>query len=303
MKNILEVKDVTKSFGTTRAVNELSLTVEKGQLYAFLGTNGAGKSTTISMICGNMKLDSGNIVVCGKDISTDALSVKKEIGVVFQDSVLDGALTVYDNLKFRAGLYGITGLNFIKKYHELEQMFELNEIKNQSLKKLSGGQRRRVDVARALVHSPQFLILDEPTTGLDPSTRKKIWKIIDSLRNDLKITVLLTTHYMEEAAKADYVSIIAKGKLVAEGTVLDLKNKYTYDNIVLYDITEKEVKILEHPYVQLSDTTYKIKVTNTEEVTALIVKHQNIFKDYEVIKGNMDDVFLAATGSTTEEEV
>ena len=301
MEEVIKIENLYKSFGNVKAVNNLSLKVKRGELFAFLGINGAGKSTTISMICGNLKMDSGKIYVCGKDVEKDSYFIKEQIGVVFQDSVLDKSLSVYDNLKYRAGLYGIVGEDFNKKYSELEELFELKELKNKMLSKLSGGQRRRVDIARSIIHSPQILILDEPTTGLDPGTRKKIWNIIKKLRNDYKMTVFLTTHYMEEAVDADYITILDKGSIIAEGTSLELKNKYASDTIIIYNISEEEVKKLKMPYKKIR-SAYKIEIDNTEQATELIIKNKNIFRDYEIIKGRMDDVFLSATGYELEEK-
>ncbi len=299
MEEIIKIENLCKSFGNVKAVNKLSLKVKNGELFAFLGINGAGKSTTISMICGNLKIDSGKIFVCGKDVAKDSEYIKNQIGVVFQESVLDKSLSVYDNIKFRAGLYGITLDKFDKRYNELEQLFDLKEIKNKPISKLSGGQKRRVDIARSIIHNPQILILDEPTTGLDPGTRKKIWNIIRKLRKDYKMTVFLTTHYMEEAADADYITILDKGKIIAEGTSLELKNKYASDTIIIYNITEEEIKKLNLPYKKVRDA-YKIEIDNTKQATNLIIKNKNIFKDYEIIKGRMDDVFLSATGYELE---
>ncbi len=299
MEEILKITNVSKSFGKIKAVNNISFKVKKGEMFAYLGVNGAGKSTTISMICGTLKNDNGNIIVCGEDINKNSKYIKNKIGVVFQNSVLDQTLSVYDNLKYRASLYDITGNEFKKRFEELSKMFELNEIKNQKVKTLSGGQRRRVDIARAIIHEPEFLILDEPTTGLDPNTRKKLWNIIRNLREKNGMTVFLTTHYMEEAADADFITIIEKGKIITEGTPLDLKNKYAKDIINIYHIEEHDVMKLKLPYTKIRDG-FKIEVENTSIATDLIIKNKEIFKDYEIIKGKMDDVFLNATGSNLE---
>ena len=299
MEEILKITNVSKSFGKIKAVNNISFKVKKGEMFAYLGVNAAGKSTTISMICGTLKNDNGNIIVCGEDINKNSKYIKNKIGVVFQNSVLDQTLSVYDNLKYRASLYDITGNEFKKRFEELSKMFELNEIKNQKVKTLSGGQRRRVDIARAIIHEPEFLILDEPTTGLDPNTRKKLWNIIRNLREKNGMTVFLTTHYMEEAADADFITIIEKGKIITEGTPLDLKNKYAKDIINIYHIEEHDIMKLKLPYTKIRDG-FKIEVENTSIATDLIIKNKEIFKDYEIIKGKMDDVFLNATGSNLE---
>ena len=211
LENIIEINQLNKSFGTVKAVNDLSFRVKRGELFAFLGVNGAGKSTTISMICGQLAADGGEIRVNGWDVNRSGKKIKEMTGVVFQDSVLDKPLTARENLKSRAALYGITGKKFEERLQELITIFELQEFINRPVGKLSGGQRRRVDIARALVHRPQLLILDEPTTGLDPQTRKMIWSIIETLREKEGLTVLLTTHYMEEAASASYIVIIDHG--------------------------------------------------------------------------------------------
>ena len=194
MEEVLKITNVSKSFGKVKAVNNISFRVKKGEMFAYLGVNGAGKSTTISMICGTLKKDSGSILVCGEDINKNSNYIKNKIGVVFQNSVLDQTLSVYDNLKYRASLYDITGNKFKKRFDELSKMFELNEIQNQKVKTLSGGQSRMAYIARAIIHNPKILILDEPTTGLDPRTRTLVWNAIESLRKELKMTVFLTTH-------------------------------------------------------------------------------------------------------------
>ena len=301
MRNIIKIENLNKSYGNIKAVNNLSFRVKDGELFSFLGINGAGKSTTINMICGELKKDSGTILVCDKEVDQNYKYIKQKIGVVFQDSLLDKSLSVYDNLKLKAALYGITGNNFIKKYEELSNLFDLKEIEKQTIKQLSGGQRRRVDIARAIIHSPQILILDEPTTGLDPGTRKKIWKVLNSLRKEKKLTIFLTTHYMEEAVDSDYIVILDKGTIVAEGTPHELKNQYAHDTILLYSVQEDKVKNLNLPYTKIKDG-FKIEVKSLEDATNLIIKNKEIFKDYEVIKGKMDDVFLNATGYDLEVE-
>lgn len=293
-QTIIKIENLEKSFGKTKAVRKINLEVYEGSLFAFLGINGAGKSTTISMMYGGLKIDSGRITICGQDVSTHLDKIKNQIGVVFQDSVLDKTLTVYENLKFRAGFYGIFGQDFKARYQELEKLFDLAEIKNQKIQKLSGGQKRRVDIARAIIHQPKILILDEPTTGLDPGTRSKVWRIISKLREDYKMTIFLTTHYMEEAADADYVTILDKGRIIAEGTPLELKTQYATDVLHLYGVDESEVKKLKLPYQKIHKD-FQIKVKNSAVVTQLIVKNPELFQDFELIKSTLDDVFLTVT--------
>lgn len=295
MENIIEIKNLNKSFGEVKAVQDLSFCVKKGELFAFLGVNGAGKSTTISVLCGQLKKDAGSVEVCGVDADKSMDAVKRRLGVVFQNSVLDSALTVRDNLVSRAALYGITGMALEKRLTELDSLLGLKELYKRTVGKLSGGQRRRIDIARALIHEPEILILDEPTTGLDPQTRKLLWDVISKMRKEKNMTVFLTTHYMEEAADADYVVILDSGKIVAEGTPLSLKNSYTGDYITLYGLTEEQVKSLSMPYESVGDA-YRVAVPDTKTATELIIKHSNLFLDYEITKGKMDDVFLAVTG-------
>ncbi len=295
MKKIIEISHLTKSFGSVRAVDDLSFSVREGELFAFLGVNGAGKSTTISIICGQQTKDTGKIIIDGCDLEDSAELTKRKLGVVFQNSVLDSALSVYDNLESRAALYGIMGEDFKSRLSELASLLEFKHLLKRSVGKLSGGERRRIDIARALFHKPQILILDEPTTGLDPQSRKILWRVIDSLRKSEKMTVLLTTHYMEEAAEADYVVIIDSGKISAEGTPLMLKNTYTGDYITLYGVSEEEIRGLSIEYETLRDA-YRISIPNTRVATELIVKNPELFCDYEITKGRMDDVFLAVTG-------
>ena len=243
------------------------------------------------------KKDSGTVQVNGIETDKAGAQIKRMLGVVFQDSVLDKPLTVEENLMSRAALYGITGNAFDKRLQELVEILDFDEFLNRPVGKLSGGQRRRIDIARALLHRPEILILDEPTTGLDPQTRRLIWSVVSSFRKDENMTVFLTTHYMEEAAEADYVVIIDDGKISAEGTPLELKNTYTGDYITIYDVDEKDIKALDLEYERIRNG-YRISVPNTKAATGLIIRNPQLFNDYEITKGKMDDVFLAVTGKT-----
>lgn len=295
MKHIIEIHHLNKSFSEVQAVRDLSLCVREGELFAFLGVNGAGKSTTIHILCGQLERDSGEIRIDGMDPDRDGACVRRELGVVFQNSVLDAALSVYDNLESRAALYGIVGDEFRTRLDELSLLLDFKDILGRAVGKLSGGQRRRIDIARALLHRPKILILDEPTTGLDPQTRKLLWDVISQLRRHEGLTVFLTTHYMEEAADADYVVILDRGSIAAEGTPLALKNAHAGDFITLYNIDEETVRSLGVRYERLRDA-YRLSVKSTANATALILSHPEIFVDYEITKGKMDDVFLAVTG-------
>ena len=293
--HIIEIEHLKKSFGDVKAVNDLSFNVRQGELFAFLGVNGAGKSTTISIICGQLNKDAGNVTVCGESIEHGLDKIARRLGVVFQNSVLDQALSVRDNLRSRAALYGINGADFKKRLAELAELLDFGDLLGRTVGKLSGGQRRRIDIARALVHKPEILILDEPTTGLDPQTRKLLWEVVSDLRKKENMTVFLTTHYMEEAADADYVIILDSGKIAAEGTPLALKNRYTGDFITIYGLTDAQINELDMPHESLRDAI-RVAVPDTAAATALIIKHPDLFRDYEITKGKMDDVFLAVTG-------
>lgn len=295
MENIMEIRHLSKYYGPVKAVDDLSFRVKEGELFAFLGVNGAGKSTTINILCGQLPKDGGTVVIDGRDLDRQGEEIKGELGVVFQSSVLDRPLTVRENLESRAALYGIWGEELEERLRELAALLELQDIMKRPLGKLSGGQRRRIDIARALLHRPRILILDEPTTGLDPQTRRILWQVIGDLRKNEGMTVFLTTHYMEEAADADYVVILDSGKIAAEGTPLTLKNTYTGDFITLYGVEEARIRALGADYVPLRDG-FRVSVPNTAAATEMILHHPELFRDYEITKGKMDDVFLAVTG-------
>lgn len=297
MENIIEVKNLKKYFGEIKAVDDISFSVEKGSLFAFLGLNGAGKSTTINIICGDLQKDFGEVLVSDKDVDSDIKSIKPMLGVVYQDSILDKFLTVKDNLECRATLYGLTKQEFDNRLNKIDELFKIKELLNRPVGKLSGGQRRRVDIARAILHNPSILILDEPTTGLDPQTRKMVWSAVEKLRKENNITVFLTTHYMEEVTDADNVVILDAGKIVAMGSPLELKTRFTGDYIRLYNVSENDVKKLNVPYKKQPEC-FVIEVKNSKEATNLIVKNSELFNDYEIVKGKMDDVFLAVTGKS-----
>lgn len=295
MEHIIEIEHLNKRFAEVQAVRDLSFHVRPGELFAFLGVNGAGKSTTISILCGQLAKDSGSVRVCGESIDQNMPHIARKLGVVFQNSVLDGALSVRDNLRSRAALYGITGAAFKARLAELAELLDFSGLLSRTVGKLSGGQRRRIDIARALLHRPEILILDEPTTGLDPQTRELLWDVVQELRRRENLTVFLTTHYMEEAADADYVVILDSGAIAAEGTPLDLKNAYTGDFITLYGLDAEALRPLGLPCEALRGAV-RVAVPDTAAATRLIVEHPELFTDYEITKGKMDDVFLAVTG-------
>ncbi len=298
--DIIKVDNLTKSFGDIKAVQNITFRVKEGELFAFLGTNGAGKSTTINILCGQLGKDSGTVVIDEHELSSNLHYIKSQLGVVFQNSLLDSALSVYENLESRASLYGITGDVFKNRLKALSELLDFKDLLKRRVGKLSGGQRRRIDMARALIHKPKILILDEPTTGLDPYTRNMLWNIIFNLRKKENVTIFLTTHYMEESADADYVVILDNGKISAEGTPIDLKSSYAQDFITIYGVSEELVRKLNLKYEKVNNG-YRLPISNTSEARELIVKYPECFKDFEITKGKMDDVFLAVTGKSLVE--
>ena len=300
MDNIIEIIDLHKSYGNVKAVDGISFNVKRGSLFAFLGLNGAGKSTTINIICSIIKKDSGMVKVDGLDIDSNVEDIKKITGIVFQQSVLDERLSVKDNLKCRAALYGITGEKFRSTFDFVTNVLSLEDIISRPYGKLSGGQKRRVDIARGLLNEPKLLILDEPTTGLDPQTRKSVWSVIDKLRSERDMTVFLTTHYMEEAGGADDVIILDSGLVAASGTPVELKNRYSGTYIKIYsegEGIESKVRAL-FPQAEYVNNCYRVKISSSEDIKKWVNSCPKDMEDYEIIKGDMDDVFLNVTRKT-----
>lgn len=303
----LVIEHLKKSYGNIKAVNDISLRVKKGSLFAFLGINGAGKSTTINIICSILKKDGGKIYVNGYDLDTDSTAIRKEIGIVFQTSVLDMGLTVKENLDIRASFYSLPTAERKETVENIIRLLELGPLLNRTVRNLSGGQLRRVDIARAMVHRPKLLILDEPTTGLDPKNRLAVWSLIDRIRMETGMTVFLTTHYLEEAEKASDVVIMDKGNIIAHGTPNELKNEYSSDYLLCYRDRDGA---LERALAQGKRTffydeehgAYKIAIRDTAQAKELLAAYGEYLNDIEIIKGSMDDVFLNVTGGKRPEE-
>ncbi|MDE5860419.1 MAG: ABC transporter ATP-binding protein [Oscillospiraceae bacterium] len=296
----MSVKNLTKTYGSVNAVDNISFSVEKGSLIGFLGVNGAGKSTTINMMSTLLEPNSGSIEICGFDIKKDSRKVREKTGIVYQNNVLDDLLTVKENLLCRGMLRCSSKKQAMARLAELEEIFSLTDILKKKYRTLSGGQKRRCEIAAALMHTPEVLILDEPTTGLDPSARREVWSTVEQLRKNTKMTVFLTTHYMEEAAGADKIIIISKGKIVAEGLPHELKEKYAADHLKMYCDNSQKTKLLNNLALdgaKYTEESYglKISLTSTREALPLLDKAGNNFEGFEVIQGTMDDVFLNAT--------
>lgn len=297
----VKIENLVKSYGEVRAVDDISFEVQRGCLFAFLGINGAGKSTTINIICSILEKDGGKVFVNGYDLDVKPFEIKRQTGIVFQTSVLDKELTVKQNLDLRTSFYSLSKEEKRQNIRTIIELLELQPILNRTVKNLSGGQLRRVDIARAMVHKPRLLILDEPTTGLDPRTRQQVWALIDKIRAETGMTVFLTTHYLEEADKATDVVIMDKGKIIAHGTPNELKNAYSSDSLYAYipknpqfeeTLTESNLK-----FSYIADSgAYRIRVKDTAEAKRIIKKFDKYLTDIELVKGNMDDVFLNVTG-------
>lgn len=304
---VIKADGLTKRYGETVAVNRISFEVQKGELLGFLGVNGAGKSTTINMLSTLLRADSGNAEVCGHTLGRENDAIRRKIGIVYQQNCLDDILTVRENLLCRGILHGATKNEAKKRLDELCDILSLGELLKKRYRTLSGGQKRRCEIAAALMHTPELLFLDEPTTGLDPATRKEVWSAVESLRRNTGMTVFLTTHYMEEAATADRIIILDKGEIVASGTPFELKERYAADTVRLYcrgaNVAAVEEKLAEGSIAARREG-YGLSFTVRDTLQALepIGSVKELIDGFEVIAGNMDDVFLNACGRALNEE-
>ncbi|EAD8854553.1 ABC transporter ATP-binding protein [Listeria monocytogenes] len=295
---MIKLTNVVKKFGKVEAVKGINLEVEKGSLFAFLGENGAGKSTTLSMICTESEPTSGEIFIADEKLTfKNGKSFRQKLGVVFQENVLDDLLTVRENLYNRASLYGKTKAEITERLALVSSIMGIEDILNRRFEKLSGGQKRRAEIARAIMHDPEILLLDEPTTGLDPKTRVSVWKIIDYLREELGMTVFLTTHYLEEAKDADQLAVIHKGKIIAQGTPANIRSRFSVDKIFFYDAKVAELQtIIEKinlPF-KVTKETMRVDVINQDvEILAILNQTAGLYGSFEVIKGNLDDAFIS----------
>ncbi|EGK7536512.1 ABC transporter ATP-binding protein [Listeria monocytogenes] len=295
---MIKLINVVKKFGKIEAVKGINLEVEKGSLFAFLGENGAGKSTTLSMICTESEPTSGEIFIDDEKLTFKNRKLfRQKLGVVFQENVLDDLLTVRENLYNRASLYGKTKAEITERLALVSSIMGIEDILNRRFEKLSGGQKRRAEIARAIMHDPEILLLDEPTTGLDPKTRMSVWKIIDYLREELGMTVFLTTHYLEEAKDADQLAVIHKGKIIAQGTPANIRSRFSVDKIFFYDAKvaelQKIMKKMNLPF-KVTNRTMRVDVIDENvEILAILNQAIGFYDSFEVIKGNLDDAFIS----------
>ncbi len=304
MNNIIEVENLSKAYGRIKAVDKISFYVEKGKLFAFLGPNGAGKSTTINSLCTFLQPDEGKVMVNNYQLGKQDDEIRKSIGIVFQDSILDDLLTVEENLELRGSFYEMKGKELKDAIRTAANATEIQGVMKRPYGKLSGGQRRRVDIARALIHTPEILFLDEPTTGLDPQTRKNVWDTIKKLQKEKGMTVFLTTHYMEEAEEADYCIIIDDGKIAAKGTPFELKEKHAKDKLKIKGIDYQVLKntLTEDARIYTEKAEFfSLPLENTMDALPILNSYQNLLSSFTVVQGSMDDVFIGVTGKEIRE--
>lgn len=296
---IMEATNLTKRYGSFTAVDHISFCVEQGTMLGFLGVNGAGKTTAINMLSTLLPSDDGGAVICGHQLGKADAQIRRKIGIVYQQNCLDDALTVQENLMCRGRLHGAAKAEAAKQLNKLCEILKLGDILKKRYRMLSGGQRRRCEIAAALMHTPEILFLDEPTTGLDPATRRDVWQTIEDLRKNEKMTVFLTTHYMEEAADADQIIILDHGKIITSGTPFALKEQYAMDRLKLYCTQPR--KLLTLPEFQNCSTTadgncLTVFLPSTLDALPLVNAARDRISGFELIQGNMDDVFLNAVG-------
>jgi len=294
MENIITVHNLKKKYGKVEAIKGISFNVREGSLFAFLGPNGAGKSTTIDTLCTLISCDEGDVEICGYKLGVDDSQIRNNIGVVFQTGVLDGRLTINENLLLRGAFYGLKRKELERRICDIADITGISDILDRKYNKLSGGQRRRADIARAIIHAPRILFLDEPTTGLDPKTRQSIWLSISAMQKELGMTVFLTTHYLEEATNADDIIILKDGLIAESGNAASLKAKYTKDFIYLYSENPEleEYFNKQNRVFQKSQGSLKVEISDKDDAIKILNDLREKIDDFEVIRGTMDDVFL-----------
>ena len=303
MDAIIQVEHLKKYYKDVKAVDDISFQVERGELFGFLGINGAGKSTTINMLCTLFGPTDGNAIIAGYELGKQNEEIKKRIGIVYQNNCLDNRLTVKENLIIRGALYGSSSRKQKENLHRVCEVLDLKDVLKRPFGKLSGGQKRRSEIARALMNAPELLFLDEPTTGLDPATRKSVWKSIDALRKDRNMTVFLTTHYMEEAAKASHIAVMDQGHLVQYGTPFSLKEEFAGDKLNLVPIDRTQIKtelVKRNLFFKEKEEFITVRIQNTLEAVPILEELKDYISGFEVIQGTMDDVFLTITGKEVQ---
>lgn len=311
--SIIKVEHLTKTYGDFHAVDHISFEVARGTMLGFLGVNGAGKSTTIHMLSTRLTPDAGSAQLCGYRIGQDDQKIRRKIGIVYQQNCLDDLLSVRENLICRGILHGASKKEAFRQLKKLCDMLSLDNILKKKYRTLSGGQKRRCEIAAALMHTPEILFLDEPTTGLDPATRKDVWTAVSDLQKNENITVFLTTHYMEEVAGADNIILLDRGKIITSGTAFELKETYASDRLRLYfDDSDCEKNRLvterlaaagaDERMIRLEHKGIEIPMRATIDALPILQTVREVIDGFEVIQGNMDDVFLNAVGRRREND-
>ena len=307
METAVKVLHLKKYFKEVKAVDDISFQIQRGELFGFLGINGAGKSTTINMLCTLFPPTDGQVEICGYQLGKENENIRRAIGVVCQNNSLDDRLSVRENLMTRGRLYEKDSAKLKKKLDDVCEIMSLKDIIGRRYMKLSGGQKRRCEIAAALLHTPEILFLDEPTTGLDPATRKLVWESVEQLRQELHMTVFLTTHYMEEAARATNIAIMDAGHLKEQGTPFDLKERYAKDKLRMVTVAGREQELLR--ILEQGQLSYHVKesdviltVDNSMQALPILVRCREVLDGFEMLQGTMDDVFLNVTGRTLENQ-
>ncbi|MHB8606191.1 MAG: ATP-binding cassette domain-containing protein [Thermoplasmatota archaeon] len=299
-ESIIEVAGLTKRFESLVAVDDVSFAVKRGEIFAFLGPNGAGKSTTIKMICTLLSASAGKASVAGFDAASAPRAVRRRIGLVFQERTLDDQLTAEENLRFHAVLYGVPVKDVDARIDRVLELVDLADRKKDLVSKFSGGMARRLEVARALLHTPEVLFLDEPTIGLDPQTRAKLWSDVLRLRKEEGVTVFFTTHYMDEAEYAERIAIIDHGKIVAIDTPTALKARIGADTVNLQtaDDAQALIALRSAGYdASAGSPGVVVKVKDGEgEVANLVNRAKTPIRNVSVHRPSLDDVFMHFTG-------
>jgi len=297
---MIVVKDFTKKYGTFTAVDNISFEVDRGSIFAFLGPNGAGKSTTINTLCTICSKTSGTMLIDGKDAERERDAVRSAIGVVFQESTLDLKMTVEENLTMHGCFYGLPRAVIRERIPAMLELVDMTEWKKAPAGSLSGGMKRRVEIARSLLHLPNVLFLDEPTTGLDPQTRAHIWAYLIKLQLEREMTIFLTTHYMEEAEIAHKAAIMDKGKIIAYDSPAVLKQRYTKDKATIASSDGQALEALASKYklnaARGESGAYLIESANASDLMELISEHRGSISHIEIRRGTLNDVFLELTG-------
>jgi multidrug/hemolysin transport system ATP-binding protein len=292
--NAIQIRNLSKRYANgVQAIKDITFDVKEHSFTAFLGKNGAGKSTTINILSTLLGPTSGSVQVFGVELGVNDEQIRQSIGVVFQQSMLDPGLTVYENLVIRASLYGIKGQAAKEKIQSIAETLGISVTLHQKYKQLSGGQKRKADIARALLHEPRLLILDEPTTGLDPKSRRDVWQYIQALKQRTKMTILLTTHYLDEVNDADEVLVIHEGELIEQASSAVLREKYT-KTMVRFTTANPQFFLEKEGFEQVADVVV-VRVNHPKEALAFLNDHNDQIDSFEVVQGTIDDVFLSIT--------